>query len=907
MIIPNPARVVTIQRAYDDVSGLIDETTQESYAFDVADTGNGLIRWSGRLTQLYNLVDQGDRVVGSNQKVDPDPTSGDVAPAWTYTFHEVTTYDAVRRAPMAGVPQPLIVVRADIQEGGSMLAQQLDAVVAADNTVVTLMLDTGLGVFLRYGHDWQLLEPDSQTLEDLAIVQVGPGALDSYDAAQAAGVTLSVFELPTVTQDDDRDIVDPEDLPSYAERQAVTASIPVVASVADLDLGVRFAQAHPAARWYVTKRAHALSAGHLLPPEWANQQIAAVTAGGIRLDNVQAVLTAAEMYRNLRPEADPDDDFYRAVVASARKYDLLQSPDVVRAIRAHAARRRPTLVAVGDGPADDDDHDAALVAGPLNALRRARGGFQEWQHPRGADGKFVNKGGSVNVVPSGGGAPRRGKIEKLTEAGPRVRYADGSTEDIPLNQVGTRISKAPKERGRLFGRRTQPNPNAPDIPDEDEPDEPPDPDAINPNDEDIRRILDQMSRVMQGEDVEPGRWVNPEPAPDDPPVVPDPPSEPAEDLSGLSDAAKNKVENLKVREIPKGFKLYYDEATDDVLAKDRLGTVWVVDDKGYYGTPLDPRHRREIDEQTMVDVTDHVKPTGNRVVNPEEGESIYDVPPTPEPGKPNKPATPDQIDPDAPDNAPAIKDEELPDALEEGVVDPHLNEMKADGNVTPAPARKVKASELVANGVVVSEANQDKIDKMPELDEGSRVVVHPDTDELFVQDQDGSLRRVDDDGKLSEPYAPPSRDEEGGNDENAPDENAPADEGEGGGEGNAPEGGEGEAEPTPDEPAEEAEAREAKPASPARKAARKRVNQARRSGGGGGGTGGNQQQQNVPPPSTWAMIKELLFRVLTLNLRKRAPVGTPAPAPAPAPEPTPASGVLVTVGAPPDGEGLFDT
>lgn len=844
MIIPNPARVVIIRRELDDVSGLVDETVQEMYARDVADMGDGTIRWSGRVTKLYDLKDEGDRVVGSSQPVDPDPGADDVAPAWTYSFHQITTYDAIRLSP-AGIPQPLIVVRADIQEGGSMLAQELDAVVAADNTVVTLMLDTGLGVYLRYGADWRLLEPDSQTLEDLGIVQVGPGALDTYDAAQAAGVTLSVFELPTVTQDDERDIVEPDDLPSLAERQAVTASIPVIASAADLDLGIRFARAHPTARWYVTKRAHALSAGHLLPPEWANQQVAAVTAGGIKLDSIAAVLTAAELYRNLHPDADTDDDFYRAILASARKLDLLQSPDVVRATRAHAARRRPMLAALGD--------ESLVAANPFR--RAARGAFQEWQHPRGSDGKFVNKGGKVNITgPGGGGTPRRGEIVNLTEAGPRVQYDDtGLTEVIPLDQVGTRVSQAPKERGRLFGRRNQPETA---------------PAPGGPN-------LNELTDIMNGNDVT-SPPVGPVPhAPDDPPEVPEPNADPAPDLNELSDAAKNKVENLKVREIPQGFKLYYDEATDSVLAKDRHGTVWVVDDQGYYGTQLDPRHRRDIQEG-MVDVTDHVKPVGRQ--NLDETGGLHGNTPQPEPGQPNKPATPDQVDPEAPDNAPAIKDEELSGALEEGVVDPHLNEMKADGNVSPTPARKVKASELVANGVVVSQANQDKIDKIGELDEGQRVVVNPVNDDLYVQDADGSLRRVGDDGKLSEPFAPPP----------VPEPQTKA------------------SKQQQKELDQQAAQRQAQPGqgqgSPARQAARQRVNQAR-GGGRGGGRGGNQQPENVPPPSTWAMIKELLFRVLTLNLRKRAPVGTPAPAPAPAP--AAASGVLVTSGAPPEREELF--
>jgi hypothetical protein len=54
------------------------------------------------------------------------------------------------------VPQPLIAVQAEVLRGG-VLAQELDAVVAPDNTVATLMLETGVGTFVRYSGDWQLL------------------------------------------------------------------------------------------------------------------------------------------------------------------------------------------------------------------------------------------------------------------------------------------------------------------------------------------------------------------------------------------------------------------------------------------------------------------------------------------------------------------------------------------------------------------------------------------------------------------------------------------------------------------------------------------------------------------------------------------------------------------------------
>lgn len=88
----------------------------------------------------------------------------------------------------------------------------------------------------------------------------------------------------------------------------------------------------------------------------------------------------------------------------------------------------------------------ALTAAPLNKLRRA---FQEWQHPRGKDGQFIEKGGIVNVDTSTG--VRRGKITDLTEKGPEVQFQDGKKEKtlIPLDEVSDKITAAPESHARL--------------------------------------------------------------------------------------------------------------------------------------------------------------------------------------------------------------------------------------------------------------------------------------------------------------------------------------------------------------------------------------------------------------------------------------------------------------------------
>jgi hypothetical protein len=218
-----------------------------SVGWDEDDRINGVI--------LTSVTDEGDWIVGTD------------AEGQTYRFRDLDPYDAVMMSA-AGVPQPLMVVQAHVIRGGA-LADSLDAVVAADNTVATLMLETGMGTFVRYGGDWQLLRDDSGSLDDMNLVSVAPGALNVWDAADGAGQTISVFDLPL--KGDDGEAINPEpdtDIETAAAIAASGVSIPAIGTEEDLDLGIRYANNHPEARWYVTKRARALAASGRIPAHW---------------------------------------------------------------------------------------------------------------------------------------------------------------------------------------------------------------------------------------------------------------------------------------------------------------------------------------------------------------------------------------------------------------------------------------------------------------------------------------------------------------------------------------------------------------------------------------------------------------------------------------------------------------
>jgi hypothetical protein len=265
VLFPNPAMVETTYRVVTDE---VTETEEDLVKLQPvagiaagAATGGWSVGWDEdggdfiRGVILSSVEDQGDWIVGVS-------TDGQA-----YRFRDLDPYDAVMMSA-AGVPQPLQVVQAHVLRGG-VLADSLDALVAADNTVATLMLETGMGTFVRYAGDWQLLSDSTGSLDDLAVVSVAPGALDVWDAADSASTTISIFDLPLVG--DDGNPINPEpqvDIETTAAIAASGISIPQITTIEDLDLGLRYANAHPEARWYVTKRARALAASGRIPSYW---------------------------------------------------------------------------------------------------------------------------------------------------------------------------------------------------------------------------------------------------------------------------------------------------------------------------------------------------------------------------------------------------------------------------------------------------------------------------------------------------------------------------------------------------------------------------------------------------------------------------------------------------------------
>lgn len=187
-----------------------------------------------------------------------------------------------------------------------MLAGELDAAVAPDNSVVTLVLDTGLGLYVRYSGDWQLLPDDSSSLEGVAIHPVDPRAVDIFDAADAAAQSITIFDLPRSVDNTYTDVSDREE----AEPRPTGPVVAAIDNIADLS---NIALMPASGAWYARKRAEALA------PKRRDPEV--LVAAGAFLRSVQD-----------GGNPDPTGILRRDLIRRARAAGMLDHPTIMAAI-----------------------------------------------------------------------------------------------------------------------------------------------------------------------------------------------------------------------------------------------------------------------------------------------------------------------------------------------------------------------------------------------------------------------------------------------------------------------------------------------------------------------------------------------------------------------------------------------
>jgi hypothetical protein len=154
---------------------------------------------------------------------------------------------------------------------GDDMPDQLTALVDDEGDVITLMLSTDRGLYLRFDGAWrQLPYDDDSPVDGLSVVDVAGPSVDVYDSADLLDQTISVLKLPLAPGETYNGILrtDVDSSDTEEDSQTITsaaqiisqprAQYPIIASVEDVDEALEIASQDPSVRWYVEKRIHAL-------------------------------------------------------------------------------------------------------------------------------------------------------------------------------------------------------------------------------------------------------------------------------------------------------------------------------------------------------------------------------------------------------------------------------------------------------------------------------------------------------------------------------------------------------------------------------------------------------------------------------------------------------------------------
>jgi hypothetical protein len=146
---------------------------------------------------------------------------------------------------------------------GTIGQTRLFAATDLDGDVHTLILESGLGLFARYGRAWTAA--DATGLANLNVVQVADIDLETYDRNDENGwqTTLAMLTPDQSPSNVTSIVVEPREIVASAP---ITA--PLIASLDDAQVAIDFAadETNAGSRWFVEKRLRAL--GHTEPFPW---------------------------------------------------------------------------------------------------------------------------------------------------------------------------------------------------------------------------------------------------------------------------------------------------------------------------------------------------------------------------------------------------------------------------------------------------------------------------------------------------------------------------------------------------------------------------------------------------------------------------------------------------------------
>jgi len=245
---------------------------------------------------MLRITARGDRrtfPVASWEQVSPEIIRGEF---WsqepssdpdTFTIRPTTPRDAERAISLfgSGINYPLpvdVIAYLHSPEGSKM--PQLFALSDDDGFVVTLMLSSAPGIYLRYASIWQeMTNPDA--IDGLNVNEVSGNAVDLFDEKDAQGVLVHISDMPTpdgvpapsltldtvpttitptATEPDENEVQEPAgpEADTEAEPEAdepVVSSgavdgLPPLTSEDDIPAAIAAATENPEIQWWVERR-----------------------------------------------------------------------------------------------------------------------------------------------------------------------------------------------------------------------------------------------------------------------------------------------------------------------------------------------------------------------------------------------------------------------------------------------------------------------------------------------------------------------------------------------------------------------------------------------------------------------------------------------------------------------------
>jgi len=179
-------------------------------------------------------------------------------------------------------PLPIDLMEAGVREKVEM--PQLEAMIDEEGYVISLLLMSEVGAYLRFSGAWWLVPPavNPSPIAGNRIVPVEDTAIDVYDPADMAGEMISIASLPVIGDIDVASLVRvaPE---STSEADAMTAAATLLSvrrksvlhpikTKDDLPEAIRAAVDDPTWRWYIEKRVQALGVEDVQLP-WKSEDV----------------------------------------------------------------------------------------------------------------------------------------------------------------------------------------------------------------------------------------------------------------------------------------------------------------------------------------------------------------------------------------------------------------------------------------------------------------------------------------------------------------------------------------------------------------------------------------------------------------------------------------------------------